>query len=91
MDNADETDADLALTRTASRASPALTAGSEADSDENPMSPSPPNALMGKQRQAIATTAYYESREASMSHVEFLEEEGVYLPSRPRRAIIAAY
>ena len=59
----DEDDAHLALTETALKhPPPELTTDSESDSDEDPMPPSPPNptigALMGKQRQAIATTSF---------------------------------
>lgn len=96
MEKNDETYADLALTRTASRHSPSeLTADSEPDSDEDHMQPPPPNpiidALTETQRQAIATTSFYKSKEALISPAKSLEEEGLYLPSRLWPTIIAAY
>lgn len=93
---------DLTLTRTASRHSPpelSLDTDSSSDSDEDEhMPPSPPTpmveALSEKQRQAIATTSYYDAKEASSlspTESQAFEQEGFYLPSRQQPTIIAAY
>lgn len=95
----DEADSDLTLTRTPSRHSPpALSTDVDSDSDDDSMPPSPPqptlDSLSEKQRQAIATTSYYDMKEAnSLSPVEAeaFEQEGFYLPSRQQPTIIAAY
>ncbi|KIW14737.1 hypothetical protein PV08_07521 [Exophiala spinifera] len=94
----------LTLTRTASRHSPpelSLDTDSSSDSDEDenmvPLSPPSPMAvetLSEKQRQAIATTSYYDAKEASSlspTESEAFEQEGFYLPSRQQPTIIAAY
>ncbi|ETN43300.1 uncharacterized protein HMPREF1541_02459 [Cyphellophora europaea CBS 101466] len=98
MEEDDETDSELALTRTPSRHSPpALTMEVDSDSDDESMPPSPPqptiDALSVQQRQAIATTSYYDTKNASLSPVESetFESEGFYLPSRQQPTIIAAY
>lgn len=101
MEDDEETDGELTLTRTASRHSPPElsldTDSSDSDEDEH-MPPSPPTAtfetLSEKQRQAIATTSYYDAKDtSSLSPVESeaFEQEGFYLPSRQQPTIIAAY
>jgi hypothetical protein len=76
----DDSDSEeLALTRTPSRHSPpALTMDVDSDSDDESMPPSPPqpaiDALDLKQRQAIATTSYYDTKDASMSPVDFYDQ-----------------
>jgi len=89
---------DLALTRTTSRHSPPeLSSDSDSDSDDEHMPSSPPQptiaAFTEKQRQAIATTSYYDAKDASLSPTEqeTFEQEGFYLPSRQQPTIIAAY
>ncbi|KAL2433826.1 hypothetical protein ABEF95_010806 [Exophiala dermatitidis] len=101
MEDDDETDGDLVLTRTASRHSPpelSLDTDSS-DSDDDHMPPSPPatalEVLSEKQRQAIATTSYYDAKDSSSSlspaESDTLEQQGFYLPSRQQPTIIAAY
>jgi hypothetical protein len=69
----DESDSEeLALTRTPSRHSPpALTMDVDSDSDDESMPPSPPQQALdtmdAKQRQAIATTSYYDTKDSSIS------------------------
>ncbi|ETI20460.1 hypothetical protein G647_08496 [Cladophialophora carrionii CBS 160.54] len=95
----DEESGDLALVRTASRHSPPeLSLDTDSDSDDEHMPPSPPTmtieVLSEKQRQAIATTSYYDVKDnASLSQEESeaFEQEGFYLPSRQQPTIIAAY
>ena len=98
LEEDDETDSDLVLTRTPSRHSPpALSIDVDSDSDDESMPPSPPqptiDALNEQQRQAIATTSFYSTKNASLSPVESetFESEGFYLPSRQQPTIIAAY
>ncbi|EXJ82375.1 hypothetical protein A1O3_06188 [Capronia epimyces CBS 606.96] len=100
MEEDDETDGDLSLTRTASRHSPpelSLDTDSS-DSDDDHMPPSPPSnsleVLSEKQRQAIATTSYYDAKDTtslSPADSEAMEQQGFYLPSRQQPTIIAAY
>jgi hypothetical protein len=100
MDDDDETEGDLTLTRTASRHSPpelSLDTDSS-DSEDDQMPPSPPSTtlevLSEKQRQAIATTSYYDGKDSaslSPAESETLEQQGFYLPSRQQPTIIAAY
>ncbi|EXJ54448.1 hypothetical protein A1O7_09788 [Cladophialophora yegresii CBS 114405] len=97
----DDATSDLALVRTASRHSPpGLSLDTDSDSDdEQHMPPSPPTmtieVLSEKQRQAIATTSYYDVKDAASSlsqeESEAFEQEGFYLPSRQQPTIIAAY
>lgn len=95
----DETDDDLALTRTASRHSPPeLSLDTDSDSEDEHMPPSPPTntveVLSEKQRQAIATTSFYDTKDSSSlspAESEAFEQEGFYLPSRQQPTIIAAY
>ena len=99
MEEDDETDSDLVLTRTPSRHSPpALSIDSDSDSEDESMPPSPPQptmeALSEKQRQAIATTSFYDTKDiTSLSPVETeaFEQEGFFLPSRQQPTLIAAY
>jgi len=103
IENADDFDddedfGDLALTRTPSRHSPPeLSADSESDSEDEHMPPSPPqptfDAFTDKQREAIATTSFYDKKDSSLSESEqqTLIQDGFYLPSRPQSTIIAAY
>ena len=99
-DEDDEEDYEgLALTRTTSHHPPELTSDSEEDSEDEPMPPSPPSATLDafteKQRQAIATTSYYDkpSSDHQLSEAEQSDffEDGFYLPSRQQPAMIAAY
>jgi len=95
----DEADDDLTLTRTASRHSPPeLSLDTDSDSEDEQMPPSPPTttleALSEKQRQAIATTSFYDAKDTtslSPAESEAFEQEGFYLPSRQQPTIIAAY
>jgi hypothetical protein len=90
---------DLTLTRTTSRHSPPeLSTDSDSESeDEQMMPPSPPQPTITtfteKQRQAIATTSFYDSKDTSLSPTEqeTFQEEGFFLPSRQQPTIIAAY
>ncbi len=98
MEEDDEDDQELTLTRTPSRHSPpALSLDSDSDSEDESMPPSPPqptiDSLSEKQRQAIATTSFYDVKEHSLSPVEteVFEQEGFFLPSRQQPTIIAAY
>ncbi|KIW93117.1 uncharacterized protein Z519_05722 [Cladophialophora bantiana CBS 173.52] len=98
-DDEDEENEELTLVRTASRHSPPeLSLDTDSDSEDEQMPPSPPattiQVLSEKQRQAIATTSFYDAKDnASLSpeESEAFEEEGFYLPSRQQPTIIAAY
>lgn len=97
---------DLALTRTPSHP-PELMHESDSDSDDDLMPPSPPqpniplDVFSEKQRQAIATTSFYQSiPDASDTAVASLPpseqasffDEGFYLPQRqPHTAIVGTY
>lgn len=95
----EETEDDLTLTRTASRHSPPeLSLDSDSDSEDDHMPPSPPTVsfevLSEKQRQAIATTSFYDAKDStslSPADSEAFVQEGFYLPSRQQPTIIAAY
>lgn len=98
MEIDDETDGELALTRTPSRHSPPeLSHDSDSESDDEHMPPSPPQPTIAtfseKQRQAIATTSFYDSKEASLSEREqqAFVQEGYYLPTRDQPTLVAAY
>lgn len=98
---------ELALTRTSSAHPPELSHESDSDSEDDSMPPSPPqteaplDAFSEKQRQAIATTSFYErqasSAPTSLSSSEQASffEEGFYLPRRrtpeQQAAMITAY
>ena len=98
MEEDDEDDEELTLTRSPSRHSPpALSSDSDSDSDDE-MPPSPPQPTMEylseKQRQAIATTSFYDTKDVSIIspvESEAFEQEGFYLPSRQQPIQIAAY
>lgn len=97
---------DLVLTRTPSHP-PELMHESDSDSDDDLMPPSPPqpniplDVFSEKQRQAIATTSFYQSiPDASQTAVASLPpseqasffDEGFYLPQRqPHTALVGAY
>jgi hypothetical protein len=97
-----EEEEELTLTRTASRHSPPELSldsdSSDSDEDEH-MPPSPPaptvETFNEKQRQAIATTSYYDAKQQASSltieESEAFEQEGFFLPSRQQPTIIAAY
>jgi hypothetical protein len=98
MEVDDETDSELALTRTPSRHSPpGLSHDSDSDSEDEHMPPSPPQptitAFSEKQRQAIATTSFYDSKEAALSEQDqqAFVQEGYYLPTRDQPTLVAAY
>jgi hypothetical protein len=89
---------ELALTRTPSRHTPPeLSADSDSDSEDEHMPPSPPqptfNSFTEKERQAIATTSFYDKKEAALTATEqeTFTQEGFYLPSRQQPTMIAAF
>lgn len=98
----DETDSDLALTRTSSSSSshpPELLHESDSESEDD-MPPSPPqtelplDAFSEKQRQAIATTGYYQSKHEGPTSPEdqaSFFEEGFYIPPRQQAPSITAF
>lgn len=102
MDEDDDYDEDLALTRTSSAHPPELLHESDSESDDESMPQSPPqpeiplDAFSQKQRQAIATTSFYESvpvnpntAPASLPESEQASffDEGFYLPQRQQAAM----
>lgn len=88
---------DLALTRTSSTHPPELLHEDDSDSEDDSMPPSPETALDAfseKQRQAIATTSYYQPLPVKSNLPASLPEsdqsffdEGFYLPQRQQTAI----
>lgn len=91
---------DLALTRTSSAHPPELLhEDSDSESEDDSMPPSPEMALdpySEKQRQAIATTSYYQPLPVKSDSPVSLPEsdqsffdEGFYLPQRQQTAIVA--
>ena len=91
---------DLALTRTSSAYPPELLHEDEdSDSEDDSMPPSPEEPLAAfseKQRQAIATTSYYQPLPVKSNSPASLPEsdqsffdEGFYLPERQQTAIAA--
>ncbi|KAI4185500.1 MAG: hypothetical protein L6R41_004093 [Letrouitia leprolyta] len=96
----DEDDDDLALTRTSSSHPPELLHESDSESDDD-MPPSPPHtelpldAFSEQQRQAIATTGYYQSKpEAGFTSPEdqaSFFDEGFYIPQRQQVPSITAF
>jgi hypothetical protein len=91
-------DRELALTRTPSRHTPPeLSADSDSDSEDEHMPPSPPqptfDSFTEKQRQAIATTSFYDKKDDALTETEqeTFSQEGFYLPSRQQPTMIAAY
>lgn len=98
MEEDDEQDSELALTRTPSRHSPPeLSHDSDSESEDEHMPPSPPQptiaAFSEKQRQAIATTSFYDSKDTTLSEQEqqAFVQEGYYLPTRDQPTLVAAY
>ncbi|MCJ1267320.1 hypothetical protein MMC22_007205 [Lobaria immixta] len=101
MEDDEDYEDDLALTRTASHP-PELLHESDSESEDDSMPPSPPqtemplDAFSEKQRQAIATTSFYQSMsESSPASLPASEQasffdEGFYLPQR-QTAIVSAY
>lgn len=101
MEDDEDYEDELALTRMASHP-PELLHESDSESDDDSMPPSPPqsemplDAFSEKQRQAIATTSYYQSMsESSPASLPASEQasffdEGFYLPQR-QTAIVSAY
>ena len=99
MEDEDSED-DLALTRTSSAHPPELLhedEDSESEDDSMPPSPEMPlDAFSDKQRQAIATTSYYQSLPVKSTSPASLPEsdqsffdEGFYLPQRQQTVIAA--
>lgn len=90
---------DLALTRTSSAHPPELLEDSDSESEDDSMPPSPEmplNAFSEKQRQAIATTSYYQPLSVKSDSPASLPEsdqsffdEGFYLPQRQQTVIAA--
>ena len=88
---------DLALTRTSSAHPPELLHDEDSESEDDSMPPSPEMALDAfseKQRQAIATTSYYQPLPVKSNPAASLPEsdqsffdEGFYLPQRQQTAI----
>lgn len=104
MEEDEDYEDDLALTRTSTHP-PELLHESDSESDDESMPPSPPqtemslDSLSEKQRQAIATTSFYQSiPETSGSDAASLPpseqasffDEGFYLPQR-QTTIVSAY
>ncbi|KAL8918827.1 MAG: hypothetical protein Q9172_005261 [Xanthocarpia lactea] len=98
IDDEDD-DQDLALTRTHSNQPPELSDESDSESDDD-MPPSPPqidiplDAFSEKQRQAIATTGYYQSKHepiASAGDQASFFEDGFYIPPRQQAPNIIAF
>ena len=98
MEDDEEADSELTLTRTPSRHSPPeLSHDSDSESEDEQMPPSPPAQAIvtfsEKQRQAIATTSFYDGKEATLSEQEQQSffQEGYYLPTRDQPTLVAAY
>lgn len=92
----DEDSEELALTRTLSHqhSPPELTIDSDSDSEDDSMPSSPPDEVMhtltDKQRQAIATTSFYDTS-LSSTNADSFQQDGFFIPSRTNSTIIAAY
>ena len=91
METDDDYEEDLALTRTSSRHPPDLMhEDSDSESEDDSMPPSPPTteipfpAFSDKQRQAIATSSFYNSDKSIQQ-----SDQGYYLPQR--ETAIAAF
>lgn len=96
MEDDDENDANLALTRTPSASPPELM-HEDSDSEDESLPPSPPalktpiDSFSEKERQAIATTSFYESQTSlTPSEQESFFDEGYYLPQRQSTVIVAS-
>ena len=95
----EEIDYELALTRTSSAHPPELLHDEDSESEDDSMPPSPEmdlDSFSEKQRQAIATTSYYQPLPIKSSSPASLPEsdqsffdEGFYLPQRQQTAIAA--
>lgn len=95
----EESDDELALTRTSSAHPPELLHDEDSESEDDSMPPSPEmdfDSFSEKQRQAIATTSYYQPLPIKSSSPASLPEsdqsffdEGFYLPQRQQTAIAA--
>lgn len=95
----EESDDDLALTRTSSAHPPELLHDEDSESEDDSMPPSPEmdfDSFSEKQRQAIATTSYYQPLPIKSSSPASLPEsdqsffdEGFYIPQRQQTAIAA--
>ena len=103
MDIDEDYEEDLALTRTSSAHPPELLHESDSESDDDSLPPSPPqpdmplDAFSQKQRQAIATTSFYqpipgqsEDAPASLPESEQASffDEGFYLPQRQQASLV---
>ncbi|KAL8913974.1 MAG: hypothetical protein Q9171_001359 [Xanthocarpia ochracea] len=95
----EDDDQDLTLTRTHSNQPPELFDESDSESDDD-MPPSPPqidiplDAFSEKQRQAIATTGYYQSKHepvTSTGDQASFFEDGFYIPPRQQAPNIIAF
>ena len=104
MEDDEDFEDELALTRTSSAHPPELLhEDSDSESEDDSMPPSPPetemplDAFSEKQRQAIATTSFYQSLPVKSDSPASLPEseqasffdEGFYLPQRQQTAIAA--
>ena len=95
----ENSDDDLALTRTSSAHPPELLDDEDSESEDDSMPPSPEmdfDTISEKQRQAIATTSYYQPLPIKSNSPASLPEsdqsffdEGFYLPQRQQTAIAA--
>ena len=103
MDMDEDYEEELALTRTSSAHPPELLHESDSESDDDSMPPSPPqaeiplDAFSQKQRQAIATTSFYQSipvepdsTPASLPESDQASffDEGFYLPQRQQTTMV---
>ena len=103
MDMDEDYEEGLALTRTSSAHPPELLHESDSESDDDSMPPSPPqpeiplDAFSQKQRQAIATTSFYQSIPVAsgstpaslpVSEQASFFDEGFYLPQRQQASIV---
>ncbi|KAL8766657.1 MAG: hypothetical protein Q9209_006640 [Squamulea sp. 1 TL-2023] len=99
MEDEDNEDEDLILTRTHPNQPPELLHESDSESDDD-MPPSPPqsqlsfDAFTEKQRQAIATTGYYQPKHEAITSAEdqaSFFQEGFYIPRRQPAPSITAF
>ena len=99
MDDDGDEGEELTLTRTHSNQPPELLHESDSESDDD-MPPSPPqpeiplDAFSAKQRQAIATTGFYQSRPEAVTSAEdqaSFVEEGFFIPPRQQAPSISAF
>lgn len=93
----DEDDADHALVRTPSASPPELMHEDSDSSEDESMPPSPPalktpiHAFSEKERQAIATTSFYEPQASlAPSGPESFFNEDYYLPARQSSVVVVA-